>query len=66
MKHGGAGGAHIKRVIKALEGAGYELSCRNNSRLHYKAPNRPHITIPKKLDDINTARHLARLAGVTL
>jgi predicted RNA binding protein YcfA (HicA-like mRNA interferase family) len=66
MKKGGARGAYIKPLMKALKAAGYEFARRNNSHFHYKAPGRPRITVPEKLDDIHIAKRIAKIAGVEL
>jgi len=65
MKTGGARGQHIKPLIEALELAGYSLLRRSSSHFIFKAPDRPHVTVPEKLDCIHTAKRIAKAAGIS-
>lgn len=66
MKTGGAKGQYIHQIVNALERAGYELSRRSSSHFIYKAPERPCVTVPQKLDSIKVAKKIAKVAGVSL
>jgi predicted RNA binding protein YcfA (HicA-like mRNA interferase family) len=66
MKTGGAKGHFINSVVLALERAGYSLARRSSSHFIYKAPERPCITVPQKLDSVKVAKKIARAAGVSL
>jgi len=66
MKTGGSRGHYIHSLVLALERAGYSLVRRSSSHFIYVAPDRPHITVPQKLDSVNTAKKIAKAAGVTL
>jgi predicted RNA binding protein YcfA (HicA-like mRNA interferase family) len=66
MRTGGAKGSHIHSLVEALEEAGYSLARRSSSHYIFKAPDRPSVTIPEKLDDRHLARKIAKAAGVAL
>jgi predicted RNA binding protein YcfA (HicA-like mRNA interferase family) len=66
MKTGGARGLYIHRLVSAIEQVGYSLARRSSSHFIFRAPNRPNITIPQKLDCVHTAKKIAKVAGVSL
>lgn len=58
----------FRPLIEAMEKAGFELLRRNPSGSHFimTAPNRPHVTVPRKLGNHRLARRIAKVAGVAL
>jgi predicted RNA binding protein YcfA (HicA-like mRNA interferase family) len=66
MRTGGAQGHYLKPLVEALEQAGYALHRRSSSHFIFAAPDRPHVTVPQKLDSVNTAKRIAKVAGVNL
>ena len=66
LKTGGGKGHYLNSIVLALERAGYSLARRSSSHFIYKAPERPCITVPQKLDSVKVAKKIAKAAGVVL
>jgi hypothetical protein len=68
MKCGGAKGSFAKPLFEALQAVGYEVIDRSGGGSHFKmrAPGRPQLIVPAKLDGIKIVKRIAKLAGVTL
>lgn len=67
MKTGGGKGHYFKPLVEKMEAAGFVLICRaNNNHLKFKAPDRPVVIVPCKLEDRRVAHRIARIAGIAL
>jgi predicted RNA binding protein YcfA (HicA-like mRNA interferase family) len=66
VKTGGGRGHYLSPLVEALEQAGYSIARRSSSHFIFKAPERPCVTVPQKLDSVHVAKKIAKAAGVAL
>jgi predicted RNA binding protein YcfA (HicA-like mRNA interferase family) len=55
----------FRPVVEALKAAGYEFQRVRANHHIFRAPQRPLISVPAKLDDRNLVQNILRRAGAT-